>query len=147
MGTSGGQPIWTALNTQPKYVASTTMSDPQWADTSVLSGDIAAAVGELKAKPGRERQVHGRPFSVAARQRLVDEMTLFIFPLLVGQGARLLPDTGRDRRSSWSNRGPPERSQIRQRRNVAHRPDCASNRSGQTDAAVPNRARISGMAH
>jgi hypothetical protein len=40
-----------ALNTTPKYVASTTLADPQWADTTVLSGDVAAAVGEL--------QVHG----------------------------------------------------------------------------------------
>src|SRR5205807_4856685 len=55
----GDSPIWTALNTKPKYVASTTLSDPQWADTTVLSGDIAAAVGELKAKPTGELQVHG----------------------------------------------------------------------------------------
>ncbi len=45
-------PIVDALNTRPKYVASTTLTDPQWADTTVLSGDVAAAIGELKAKPG-----------------------------------------------------------------------------------------------
>src|SRR4029453_19611926 len=44
-------PIGVALNTRPKYVASTTLTDPQWADTPVLSGDVAAATGELKAKP------------------------------------------------------------------------------------------------
>src|SRR5438876_5282293 len=46
-----GNPIAAALNTRPKYVASTTLTDPRWANTTVLSADVAGAIGELKAKP------------------------------------------------------------------------------------------------
>jgi dihydrofolate reductase len=91
-------PIAVALNTRPKYVASTTLTDPQWADTTVLSGDVAAAVGELKAKPGGELQVVGSLSVVRLLldNDLVDEITLLTYPVVVGQGARLFPDAGQD---------------------------------------------------
>src|ERR1700682_4747603 len=78
----GDSPIWTALNTKPKYVASTTLTDPQWTNTIVLSSEVAKAIRELKAKPGRELQVQG---SVALLRwlldnQLVDEITLFKVP-------------------------------------------------------------------
>ena len=89
-------PIAAALNTQPKYVASRTLTDPRWAHTTVLSGDLAAAVGELKAKPGRELQVHGSGVLLRwlLENHLVDEINLLVVPVLVGQGTRLLPDGG-----------------------------------------------------
>jgi dihydrofolate reductase len=98
-GTDQGEnAISVALNTRPKYVASTTLTDPGWADTTVLSGDVAAAVGELKAEPGGELQVHGSGSLIRSLldDRLVDELTVLTYPVVVGQGTRLFPDAGPD---------------------------------------------------
>ncbi|SHG23641.1 dihydrofolate reductase family protein [Streptoalloteichus hindustanus] len=91
-------PIAAALHARPKYVASSTLPDPRWAGTTVLSGDVAAAIRELKAKPGGELQVHGSGDLVRWLwdNRLVDEITLITYPVVVGQGTRLFPVTGPD---------------------------------------------------
>jgi dihydrofolate reductase len=94
----GDNPISAALNTRPKYVASTTLTDPQWADTTVLSGDVVAAIGELKAKPEGGLQVHGSGALIRwlMDHDLVDEINLFTYPVVIGQGTRLFPDAGPD---------------------------------------------------
>jgi dihydrofolate reductase len=94
----GDSPIWTALNTVPKYVASTTLKVPRWANTTVLSGDVAAAVRELKAEPGHELVVPGSRTLVRwlLVNDLVDEIHLLIAPVVLGQGMRLFPETGPD---------------------------------------------------
>src|SRR5260221_14785982 len=72
--------------------------NPPWTNTTVLSGDVVAAIRELKAKPGRDLQVQGSGVLVRwlLDNDLVDEVTLFTFPVVVGQGTRLFPETGPD---------------------------------------------------
>jgi dihydrofolate reductase len=93
-----GHPITDALNTKPKYLASTTITEPGWASTTLLTGDLATAIGELKARPGGELQVHGSGALIRwlLDQDLVDEMTLLVVPVVLGQGARLFSDAGPD---------------------------------------------------
>ncbi|MEU7912510.1 dihydrofolate reductase family protein [Microbispora bryophytorum] len=94
----GWEGVVEALNTRPKYVASTTLADPAWSSTTVLSGDLATAITDLKATPGGELQVHGSGTLTRwlLANDLVDEMTLIVVPVVVGQGARLFPDAGPD---------------------------------------------------
>lgn len=84
------------LNTLPKYVASTTLKDPEWANTSVLEGDLVSAVRKLKDRDGRELQVHGSGALVRflLENDLVDRLNLLVFPVIVGAGRRLFPDSG-----------------------------------------------------
>jgi len=82
------------LNNRPKHVVSRTLRDPSWNNTSVISGDVVAAVEQLKARPGGELQVHGSCglANTLHDAGLVDEYRLVIFPVILGGGKRLFPD-------------------------------------------------------
>ena len=77
---------------------STTLKDPTWQNTHVIDGhgDVEAALRELKARPGRELQVHGSGVLLRwlLEHDLVDELNLRITPVIVGDGLRLFPEHG-----------------------------------------------------
>ena len=89
-------PIGHTINVLPKYVPSTTLTDPAWQNTHVVSGDVEAAVRELKAQPGRDLllQGSGRLLRWLLEHDLVDELNLVVYPVVVGDGLRLFPERG-----------------------------------------------------
>lgn len=91
-------PIAAALNGRPKYVASTTLIEPGWAGTTVLTGDLAAAIVELKTHRDGELVVPGSGALVRwlLAHDLVDQLDLLTYPVVIGQGMRLFPHAGPD---------------------------------------------------
>jgi dihydrofolate reductase len=72
------------------------LKNPTWQNTHVIDGDVEAAIRELKARPGRELQLHGsgQLLRWLLERDLVDELNLRITPVIVGQGMRLFPEDG-----------------------------------------------------
>ena len=89
--TEEADPVAFRLNTLPKYVALWTLSSVEWAGAELLRGDLAEAVARLKARPGRELQVHGSGdlLQTLMAHDLVDEYRLFVHPVVLGSGRRL----------------------------------------------------------
>ena len=85
------------LNSLPKYVASTTLTDPlEWQNSTVLEGDVAEAVTALKVEPGKDLHVigSGELVQTLMHHDLVDEYRLMINPIVVGRGKHLFRDDG-----------------------------------------------------
>jgi dihydrofolate reductase len=87
-------PMADYMNSTPKYIVSATLGTLQWANSTLLSGDLAAAVAKLRALPGRNIQVPGSPRLVRSllREGLLDELSLMVHPIVLGSGMRLLEE-------------------------------------------------------
>jgi dihydrofolate reductase len=88
-------PFKDALNSAPKYVASRTLRDPlPWPNSTLLTGDVADAVAELKKQPGQELQIMGSGELIQSLipPGLIDEYMLMIHPLVLGSGRRLFAE-------------------------------------------------------
>ncbi|MFL6076135.1 MAG: dihydrofolate reductase family protein [Mycobacteriales bacterium] len=84
------------MNRPDKVVVSNTLTEPAWAKTTVLGGDVVAGVTELKQRPGQAILTTGS-ISLARtllRAGLVDELNLLVHPIVVGHGTRLFEDDG-----------------------------------------------------
>ena len=82
------------MNTTRKYVASTTLRSPEWQNSTVIEGDVAQALTGLKAEPGKNIMVNGSATLVRSllRADLLDELRLFVHPVVAGSGMRLFDD-------------------------------------------------------
>ena len=82
------------LNSDPKYVVSTTLKDPGWQNTTVISDNVAEEITKLKEQTNGAILVSGSGTLVGAllEADLVDELRLMVFPTVLGRGRRLFPD-------------------------------------------------------
>jgi dihydrofolate reductase len=83
------------FNNMPKYVVSSTLSDPEWTNSTVLDGDLGQAVADVKGRHDGDIVVHGSAQLVQEllERDLVDELRLMVFPVVLGTGKRLFGET------------------------------------------------------
>jgi dihydrofolate reductase len=87
-------PIADHLNSTRKHVASTTLEKAEWNNSTLITGDVAKYITDLKSQDGPEIQVHGSPglIQTLLEHDLIDEYRLWIFPVVVGAGKRFFGD-------------------------------------------------------
>jgi class 3 adenylate cyclase/dihydrofolate reductase len=93
--TAGGDEDFAKLmNDLPKYVVSSTLEEADWSNSTIIRGDLATQVAELKRQPGGDILVEGSADLVAGLMEhgLVDEYQLLLFPVILGSGKHLFPD-------------------------------------------------------
>jgi dihydrofolate reductase len=90
-----GGPWADRLNSMPKYVVSATLEEPRWSNATVLSGDVVTEVPKLKEKLAGDIVVYAsiRLAHTLLEHGLADEVRLFVYPVVLGPGRRLFPDT------------------------------------------------------
>jgi dihydrofolate reductase len=83
-----------ALNSATKHVASTTLSEVTWQNSQLIEGDVPTAIRALKEQDGPELQVHGSATLIQTllEHDLIDEISVWIFPVVLGRGKRLFGD-------------------------------------------------------
>ncbi len=86
--TRSGDPYSDRINTMPKYVVSTTLRDPDWPNTRVIGDDVAERIAALRQEPGQDIVQYGfGPVSrLMLEHDLLDELRLWVHPLIVGRG-------------------------------------------------------------
>jgi dihydrofolate reductase len=84
------------FNNMPKYVVSKTLSNPEWTNTTVLSGDVVEEVTKVREEQDGNVVVHGSAqlAQTLIDNDLVDELRLMVFPVVLGRGKRLFGETG-----------------------------------------------------
>jgi dihydrofolate reductase len=87
-------PIADRLNSTRKHVASTTLEELDWNNSTLITGDVADYVAALKTQDGPEIQVHGSPglIQTLLQHDLIDEFRMWIFPVVIGTGKRFFGD-------------------------------------------------------
>ena len=94
---SAEQPFTDYLNNTPKYVVSTTLEEPLgWQNSTLIKGNVAEEIAELKRQPGKNIGIVGAGTLVRSllRDDLLDELRLMVHPIVLGGGKRLFEDGG-----------------------------------------------------